>query len=208
MWQTPWPFLGIGLFVGGIALFFVWATVTVERRMAARAGELLAKGTPSEIVARQLVAEGLDEPTAEKVVRAVLMAQALEQSEGLLDAGVPAESAARKLEASGGDGEIAREAAEQAEAHRMVRRHPILWTLAALACFAVGPAAMFLGLVLRDGNRTGRLATFPFAGTLTMILGGAFTAFGIGVAALLFNAWTYKPPGGKVVDDWDRIGED
>jgi hypothetical protein len=60
-----------------------------------------------------------------------------------------------------------------------VQRHPVTSVLLGVPMMAFGVGVSFGGLVLRDGNLSGRFVTFPFAGALTIMAGVFLLVIGL-----------------------------
>ena len=65
---SPWPFLAVGLLVGGVAAFFIICTQVLKKRISNRALELFHKGATPAQACEQLVAEGTDAAMCAQIV--------------------------------------------------------------------------------------------------------------------------------------------
>jgi hypothetical protein len=67
------------------------------------------------------------------------------------------------------------------------RRHPVVSVVLGLVLVPLGAAVTFGGMVLRDGNLSGRFVTFPFAGGFTMMAGVFLLVIGIVLTVVPFT---------------------
>ncbi|GAC1475915.1 MAG: hypothetical protein NVSMB9_29340 [Isosphaeraceae bacterium] len=172
----------IPLAIAGVAftlLALFWAgNLVLSRRASARIAALFGKGASPAEVARQLAAEGFDLKHAAKLVLKTLRRAEVARASALLEAGASEKDAQGGLMATGADAKVAQDLVAEAVLRRWLRRHPILFGVAGLALFTLGVAVIFGGLILRDGNLSGRFVTFPFAGGLTIMAGTFIVVFG------------------------------
>jgi hypothetical protein len=75
----------------------------------------------------------------------------------------------------------------EASFFRWCHRWSIPIGAAGLLLFAAGIALIFTGMILRDGNLSGRFVTFPFAGGLTIAVGIAVLSIGAVFLAGVFR---------------------
>jgi hypothetical protein len=66
------------------------------------------------------------------------------------------------------------------------QRHPVASVMLGLPLMPLGVAVAFGGLVLRDGNLSGRFVTFPFAGALTIMAGVFLLVIGLVLTVVPF----------------------
>lgn len=57
--------------------------------------------------------------------------------------------------------------------------HPRLSVVLGSVLMILGSGVLIASLILRDGNITGKLPTFPYAGMITKLVGMAFFVFGL-----------------------------
>ena len=186
MEPSPLIFVGIGAVVAVIAGIFIVATIMANKKVELRARELLVKGVNPVHIFDQLVAEGAATQQAEQIVLKVIENDAVERANGFLDRGLSEIEIVKQLMAKGMDAKTAESAANQAVANQRFRAHPFLFGGLAFVLIVIGVPICFLGLVLRDGNRTGRWVTFPYAGTITSVFGVCLTGTGFG---LFYGLW-------------------
>jgi hypothetical protein len=67
-----------------------------------------------------------------------------------------------------------------------VQRHPIVSVVLGVPLMALGAGVVFAGLILRDGNTSGRFVTFPFAGGLTIVAGAFLLVIGLVLTVVPF----------------------
>jgi hypothetical protein len=175
--------LRILLFAGGGAILALigglYLAIARQRKQhAALALELLRQGASQSQAQALLVSRGMDSADAAEAVQAAIRGSAAEAVEAILEKGASEDDAVRKLAASGVDAKVAEDVAGLVAFNRWFRRHPVLYTLVGLVLSLVGIAVCFAGLVLRDGNLSGKFMTFPYAGSITITAGICITAAG------------------------------
>jgi hypothetical protein len=185
------PTFWIALGVAGIALillgFLAVAGSAAAKQDFARVSVLFAKGASPENAAEQLVAEGTDPAQAAKMVTAALRRFTAARIGAMLDEGMSAKDVEKVIVGEGIDEESTRDLIGHTMLTRRFRRRPLVSAMGGLILAIIGVAVMLVGLVLRDGNRTGRFVTFPFAGTLTIGLGMIPLCFGCMALYFLFK---------------------
>ncbi len=168
---SPLPFLAVGLGILGLlglgALYFR----RLGGRLSAQAVEWFGKGASPAEVQEMLVAKGIDPQYAADVVRKTIRRSAFAEAAAMLDEGAAEPEIRAHLIKAGLDAEAAGEIVGAAALSQRFRRWPILSVVAGLALVGGGVALGFFGLVLRDGNRSGKFVTFPYAGTTAMVAG-------------------------------------
>ncbi len=163
-----------------------------RRRVAARAAELLRHGASPQQTQQQLVAEGVDpKQTAEAVRQATVDAAAASAAE-MLKRGASEKEAREELSARGLDSEAADDVVHDLAHPPWARRHPVASVMLGLPLMALGAGVVVAGLILRDGNLTGRFVTFPFAGGLTIMAGVILLVFGLALTVVPFTKAGYS----------------
>jgi hypothetical protein len=104
----------------------------------------------------------------------------------MLEAGHSKADILKDLIGRGLDAEKAEDLIGEAALLRWARRWRFLLVPAGLALCVAGAGICVFGLVVRDGNRSGRWVTFPFAGSLTIMVGVAVLVIGISMVAVVF----------------------
>ena len=179
--------LSVGIIAAAIVGLFAYAGYTVKKRTSARIFVLFAKGASSIEIVPQLVAEGLDQETAEKIVEGVVKKLLLAQPTEMLQAGHSKANILKDLIGRGLDATLAKENIDEAATLLWFRRWWFLLLPAGIALVIAGAGLAFFGMILRDGNRTGKWVTFPFAGGITMTAGACVAVMGITMVALVFG---------------------
>ncbi len=168
---SPLPFLAVGLSIFALlglgALYFH----RLNSRLMAQTVEWFRKGASPAEVQQMLAAKGIDPPYATNVVRKTIRRSAFAEATVMLDDGVAEAEVRAHLTKAGLDAEAAGEIVGTAALGRRFRQWPILSVVAGVALVLGGVALGFFGLVLRDGNRSGRFVTFPYSGTTAMVAG-------------------------------------
>ena len=177
----------VGLGAAAVVALFVLAGRTVKKRTEARIFELFAKGASSTEIVPQLVAEGIDQASATDLVGRVVRSIALAHPTGMLVAGHSKAEILKDLIGRGVDPTIAKENIDEAATLLWFRRWWFLLLPAGLGLVIAGGGLAFLGLVLRDGNQTGKWVTFPFAGGIAMTAGACLAVVGLTTVALVFG---------------------
>ena len=75
---------------------------------------------------------------------------------------------------------------EQPDSPPWAKRHPVASVMLGLTLMPLGVAVAFGGLVLRDGNLSGRFVTFPFAGAITIMAGVFLLVIGLALTVVPF----------------------
>lgn len=178
MQVSPLPFLAVGLGILGLlglgALYY--------RRLNARLGvEILAwlrKGATLAEAQATLAARGIDAEYAADLVGKTIRRAAFVEAAAMLGEGATDAEVRDHLVKSGLDREAADEVVGAAVFRQTLRRWPLLSVMAGLTLALGGVALAFFGLILRDGNRTGRWVTFPYAGGTAMVAGVCVAGIG------------------------------
>jgi hypothetical protein len=182
-----WLQLGLPLGGGGILILIALVSVANRRavkRASARAAELrLVSGRQAQ---QQLVAEGVDPELAAKGIRQASEEAVITSAAEMLSRGASEKEVREFLAARGLDPEAAADVVHDLAHPAWVRRHPVLSVVLGLPVIALGVGMTFAGLVLRDGNRTGRFVTFPFAGGLTIMAGIGVLSVGLVLTVVPF----------------------
>jgi hypothetical protein len=134
----------------------------------------------------QLVAEGVDPQVAAKGIREASEEAAVTSAAEMLRRGASEKEVQEFLAARGLDAKAAADVVHDLAHPSWVRRHPILSVILGPLVLALGGGVIFAGLVLRDGNRTGRFVTFPFAGGLTISAGTVVILVGLVLTVVPF----------------------
>jgi hypothetical protein len=184
---SPLPFLAVGLGIFALlglgALYFH----RLNRRLAARVLDWMKEGaSPAEAQAR-LAASGIDAQYAADLVRKTVRRAAFDEANLLFDEGASEDEVVNHLVKGGFDAEAASDIVGAASLSRGLRRWPLLSIAAGLALLILGLAVGLFGLVLRDGNRTGRFVTFPYAGSITITIGTCIAGVG---CTILYGRFT------------------
>ena len=183
----PYIALAIGLVAAALVGGFVAVGQVLKRRIAARFHELLAKGAASDEILEQLVAEGHDRQLASEVVDKLVSRILVDHPAKLLDEGCSRGDILKDLLGRGMGAAQAEELIDVADTRRWYRRwRYVLAPIGAVLCL-VGVAVLLFGLVVRDGNRTGKWVTFPYAGTLTLLAGTGVLVTGMSLVAGAFG---------------------
>jgi hypothetical protein len=168
---SPLPFLAVGLGILGVlglgALYFH----RLNGRLSAQAVEWFRKGASPAEVQQMLAAKGIDAQYAANLVQKTIRRSAFAEAAVMLHEGTAEADIRAHLIKAGLDAEAAGEIVGAAALSRMFRRWPILSVVAGLALVGGGFALGLFGLVLRDGNGSGKFVTFPYAGTTAMVSG-------------------------------------
>lgn len=186
MLESPLFYAAIGLGAASIVALFLYAGHTLKKRATARAFELFRKGSSSIEIEQQLVAEGCDAQMASNVVQKVVKRIMLAHPLASLEAGQSQEDILKDMVSRGIEATQAERLIGEAALLRWGRRWRFLLVPVGLAVCVVGVCVIFFGLILRDGNRTGKWVTFPFAGGLTILTGTAITILGVCLLAVVF----------------------
>lgn len=186
MLESPFFYLAIGLGSASILAPFLYAGHTVKKRAMARTLELFSKGSASNDIERQLVAEGCDPQMAATVVRHVSKRIMLAHPLTMLDAGYSQEDILKDLVGRGIDATHAERLIGEAALLHWGRRWRFLLVPAGLIICVLGAGVFLLGLVLREGNRSGKWVTFPFAGALTILTGTGVFVIGVALLSVVF----------------------
>jgi hypothetical protein len=178
---SPLPFLAVGLGIFALlglgALYFR----RLNRRLSAQVIGWMKEGaSPAEAQGR-LAAGGIDAEYAANLVRKTIHRAAFDEANLLFDEGASEEEVVNHLVKGGFDPEAASDVVGAASFNRALRRRPLLSVAAGLTLLILGLAVGFFGLVLRDGNRTGRFVTFPFAGLITITAGICIAGVGCSI---------------------------
>lgn len=184
---SPLPFLAVGLGIFALlglgALYFH----RLNKRLAVEAVAWFRKGASPDEVRQMLVARGIDAQYAADFVQKTLRRAAFDESKALYDEGASEAEVVNHLIKSGLSPEAAEGAAGAASFSRAMRRWPLLSVVAGVALVGLGAVVAFLGLILRDGNRTGRFVTFPYAGGATIVVGTCVASIG---CVILYGRFT------------------
>ena len=178
--------LSVGLGAAAIAALFAFATLKEKKRVLARTLELFAKGASSAEIVPHLVAEGFDQATATAVVEKAARRIMLGHPTSMLEAGHSRADILKDMVGRGLDPEQAEELIGEAALLRWAHRWRFLLLPAGLALCLAGAGICFFGLVVRDGNRSGKWVTFPYAGGLTIMAGVFVLAMGITLVGVVF----------------------
>ncbi|HEY2154723.1 MAG TPA: hypothetical protein VGH33_03775, partial [Isosphaeraceae bacterium] len=154
----------------------------LNRRLSGEVVEWFHKGASPAEAQQMLAAKGIDPQFAANVVRKTIRRSAFAAATAMLADGVAEPEVRADLLKGGLDGETVDDAIGAAALSLKFRRHPILSVVAGLALVVGGAALGFFGFFLRDGNRTGRFVTFPFAGQTAFVAGSC--AAGVGCMIL------------------------
>jgi hypothetical protein len=184
---SPLPFLAVGLLAAAGVAFFVVCGQILKKRMTARAVELLGKGASPAQATQQLAHEGYDSSLSAQVVEKAIHRAEIDHATALLEKGASDDEARNELIATGMAPQKAKDVVSEASFFRWCHRWSIPIGVAGLLLFASGVALIFTGLILRDGNRTGRFVTFPFAGGLTVMVGVGVLSIGCVLLAGVFR---------------------
>jgi hypothetical protein len=184
---SPLPFLAVGLLAAAGVAFFVVVGQILKKRMTARAVELLGKGASPAEATQQLIYERFDASLSAQIVEKAIHRAEIDHATALLDKGASDDDARNELIASGMAPQKAKDVVSEASFFRWCHRWSIPLGGAGLFLVASGVALIFTGLILRDGNRTGRFVTFPFAGGLTIMVGVAVLSIGGVILAGVFK---------------------
>jgi hypothetical protein len=187
MEYLPLMLLAFGLLVGGIAYYFIILTRDFKKPITARALELLHKGASPVEAFGQLVAERNDEQMSREVVLKILEQATLGEAASLLHSGASQREAVRKLIARGMDHETATAQVGEAALRIWCHRWRYLAAPGSIVLLLVGGVVILLGLALVQGNRSGEMVTFPYAGGITTLLGAILAASGIAMMSSLFK---------------------
>jgi hypothetical protein len=125
-----------------------------------------------------LVAKRIDPQYAANVVRKTIRRSAFAEAVAMLGEGVAEPEVRADLLKGGIDRETVDDAIGAAALSLTFRRYPILSVVAGLALVAGGVGLGFFGFFLRDGNRTGKFVTFPFAGQTAFVIGCCIAGVG------------------------------
>ncbi|MSR60364.1 MAG: hypothetical protein EXS05_22435 [Planctomycetaceae bacterium] len=180
------------LFIGGGGILAIIGLVAAlvyrqQRQAVSRAAELLHQcGSPQQ-AQQQLVAEGMDPQQAVSVMPRAVEQVIAESAARLLGQGVTEADAVGQLVGTGLlPQKVVADLVRDVAHPTWFQRHPFVSVMLGLPLMALGAATMFGGLVLRDGNRSGKFVTFPFAGALTIMLGIFVFVMGLTFAAVPF----------------------
>jgi hypothetical protein len=175
---SPLPFLAVGLLAAAGVAFFVVCGQILKKQMTARAVELLGKGASPTQATQQLIHERFDPSLSAQIVEKAIHRAEIDHATALLQNGASVDEAQNKLMATGMTPQKAKDVVGEAAFFRWCHRWSIPIGVAGLFLVASGVALIFTGLILRDGNRTGRFVTFPYAGGLTIAVGIAVLSIG------------------------------
>jgi hypothetical protein len=135
------------------------------------AAGLLNQGEPLDGVRDKLLGRGLTQTAADGVIGQIVLQSVYGEAAELLNAGNTPDDVVRKLTERGLPPETARGVVNdllsrgQSGGGGKVR-------------MMVGGGVFVLGILLLLGNMTGAFVTFPFAGTITMVIGGIIMGSG------------------------------
>jgi hypothetical protein len=175
---SPLPFLAVGLLAAAGVAFFVVCGQILKKQMTARAVELLGKGASPTQATQQLIHERFDPSLSAQIVEKAIHRAEIDHATALLERGASVDEAQNELMATGMTPQKAKDVAGEAAFFRWCHRWSIPIGGAGLFLVASAVALIFTGLILRDGNRTGRFVTFPYAGGLTIAVGIAVLSIG------------------------------
>jgi hypothetical protein len=179
--------LGVAAVAIALVALFVVGGRKADEQVSTRIVAMLRKGASLAEAQQELAAVGYDPKHIAEVLEKMRYRAALADASALLDLGLSEEEAQKQLMGKGMTAEGANEVIGEARLIRWAHRWPVLKAAGGLLLSAVGIAVCFFGLVLRDGNRTGRFVTFPYAGTLTISVGVCLLAFGCLPLAYVFK---------------------
>jgi len=185
--ESPLPFLAIGLVAASIVALFAYSAHATRKRASARAHELFLKGAAAAEIVPVLVAEGCPSETAAGVVEATFRRILLAHPTTMLEAGHARADILKDMVGRGIDATHAEEIIGEAATRLWCRRWWFFLVPAGIALCVAGAALAFFGLVLRDGNRTGKWVTFPFAGGVTITAGASVLVMGVVTLAMAFG---------------------
>ena len=179
--------LSVALVAAAIVGFFAYAGRTLKKRTTTRIFELLAKGASSTDIVPQLISEGLDQESAVNIVERVVKKILLVHPTEMLQAGHSKADILKDLIGQGLNETLAMENIDEAATLLWFRRWWFLLLPTGIALVIAGAGVAFFGMILRDGNRTGKWVTFPFAGGITMTAGACVAVIGITMIAMVFG---------------------
>jgi hypothetical protein len=164
------------------------------------AAGLLNQGAPAEEIRDELRKRGVDPTTAATIIRAVFAQGYRRYAAAVLNRGVHPKQVGQQLADNGIEPQVATAvindilAREKAQARRERRVGCVLQYLGCLI--------FFVGLGLWLGNRTGLFPTFPYAGSIVMVIGLAVAG-----AEMRVRQPVEPPhPAGNATDGGSRAG--